>query len=152
MKVNMMNNNITVSSRPTLGFYVSMFGTVLILLWLGVFKFTSIEAEAIKPLVGNHPLTAWMYKIFSVRMVSNFIGAFELTVAILILIGLKIKIAGKIAALGLIVIFTMTISYLMTTPNIWQIKDHILVTNFSLIKDIMYLGFGLSLLQYSNTK
>jgi uncharacterized membrane protein YkgB len=39
------------------GYYISLFGAALILLWIGIFKFTPTEAAAIKPLVENHFLT-----------------------------------------------------------------------------------------------
>lgn len=145
-----MSNLKTMKSKVPFGFYISMFGTVLILLWLGIFKFTPTEAEAIKPLVINHPFTSWMYNVFSVQTISNMIGVFEIIVAILIIIGLKNKRIAKLASIGLIVIFLMTLSYLITTPDTWKTVDGILITKFSLIKDIMYLGFGITLFQYSN--
>ncbi|UZJ64504.1 DUF417 family protein [Sphingobacterium sp. KU25419] len=33
------------------GYYISLFGSFLILLWVGIFKFTPTEAQAIKPLI-----------------------------------------------------------------------------------------------------
>ena len=141
-----------------LGFYVSLFGTVLILLWLGPAKFTEFEAIAIQKLVANHPLTFWMYDVFSVQMVSNLIGIFELVVAVLLIAGLKNANIAKLAAIGLIIMFGMTLSYLITTPGIFRLVDgkpfidKFLVTDFFIIKDIMYLGFGITLLQYANKK
>lgn len=131
------------------GFYVSLTGTVLILIWLGIFKFTPTEAEAIKPLVSNHPATGWLYKVLSTQMISNLVGVFEITVAILILIGLKYKQVARVAGIGVIVIFLMTISYLFTTPGSWNIVDHVPTTQFFILKDIMYLGFGISYYQYA---
>lgn len=144
--------NKYISSEKKLGFYISLTGTVLILLWVGGFKFTPTEAAAIKPLVLNHPLTSWMYKVMSTQLISNIIGTFEITVAILILVGLKFRIVAKIASIGLIAIFLMTLSYLITTPHVWKFVDGFLVTKFSLIKDIMYLGFGVTLFQKSSIK
>ena len=40
-----------------LGFYMTLFGTALALLWIGIFKFTNVEAAAIRPLIENHPLS-----------------------------------------------------------------------------------------------
>jgi len=139
------------NTKKNLGFYISLFGTVLILLWVGYFKFTQTEAEAIKPLVINHPLTSWMYSIMSTQLVSNLIGIFEIITAILLLVGLKYKIIAKIASIALIVIFLMTISYLFTTPGTWKTVDGVLISNFFILKDIMYLGFGVTYLQYSNS-
>ena len=87
----------------------------------------------------------------STQVVSNFIGIFEITTAILILVGLKYKIIAKIASLAVIVMFLMTISYLFTTPGTWKHVDGVPITNFFMLKDIMYLGFGVTFFQYSNS-
>ncbi|MCI0921697.1 DUF417 family protein [Sphingobacterium rhinopitheci] len=142
---------MTMNNKQNLGFYISLTGTVLILLWVGYYKFTPTEAAAIQPLVSNHPLTYWMYNIMSTQVVSNFIGIFEITTAILILVGLKYKIIAKIASLAVIVMFLMTISYLFTTPGTWKHVDGVPITNFFMLKDIMYLGFGVTFFQYSNS-
>jgi len=46
------------------------YGLAAILLYLGAFKFTDVEAEAIRPLIANSPLTAWLYGVASVQSVS----------------------------------------------------------------------------------
>lgn len=142
----------TTINKPnkSLGFFVSLFGTVLILIWLGIFKFTPTEAAAIKPLVSNHPLTFWMYDVLSTQAISNLVGIFEIIVALLIIIGIFKKPIAKFAGIGLIIIFSMTLSYLFTTPNVWKIVDHVPVTDFFILKDIMYLGFGITLYQLAN--
>lgn len=145
-----MSNISTLKGKENFGFYISLTGTVLILLWVGLFKFTPTEAEAIKPLVSNHPLTSWMYKTMSTQSVSYFVGIFEIITAILILVGLKYRLIAKISALGLIIIFVMTISYLFTTPNTWREIDKFPITDFFILKDIMYLGFGVTYFQYAN--
>ncbi len=147
-----MDNYNTLNTKKDIGFYISLFGTVLILLWVGLFKFTPSEAEAIQPLVSNHPLTFWMYNIMSAQVVSNCIGVFEITVAVLILLGLKYKLIAKIGAIGIITIFLMTLSYLFTTPGTFKIVDNIPITDFFILKDIMYLGFGFSFFRYANNK
>lgn len=139
------------SNKQDFGFYISLAGTVLILLWVGIYKFTPTEAAAIQPLVSNHPLTSWMYGLMSTQMISNLIGISEITLAALILIGLKYKKIAKIASVGLIGVFLMTISYLFTTPGSWHTVDGIPVTDFFILKDIMYLGFGFSFYHYSNS-
>lgn len=140
----------TSNKNPNYGFYISLFGTVVILLWVGLFKFTPTEAEAIKPLMINHPLTYWMYDVISTQMVSNIIGISEVLIALLIILGLKNKNIAKVAAIGVIVIFLMTISFLFTTPNMWRSVDNFRTTDFFILKDIMYLGFGVSYFQYAN--
>ena len=142
----------------TLGFYVSLFGTVIILLWVGLFKFTATEAKAITDLISNHPLSFWMYDVFSIQTVSNIVGTSEIIIALLILVGLKDVRVAKIAAIGLIIIFLTTLSFLFTTPGTFHSINgepfitKFPVTNFFILKDIMYLGFGITLLQYANKK
>lgn len=128
------------------GYYISLFGTVIILLWIGIFKFTPTEANAIKPLIENHPLSFWMYNVFSVQTVSSIVGITELIVATLVLLTLKFDKLKMFAGIGICVIFLMTLSYLFTTPGTWRIVDGVPVTDFFILKDIMYLGFGVTLI------
>lgn len=125
-----------------IGFYVSYLGTFLILLWIGIFKFTPIEAEAIRPLVENHPLMSWMYSCFSAQTVSGIIGTVEIITALLLLLGLKWETIRMVGGLFVIVTFLITISFLFTTPGVWKIVDGVPVTDFFVLKDLVMLGFG----------
>lgn len=129
---------------PKVGYYISMFGTAIILLWLGLYKFTPHEAKAIAPLISSHPLTFWAYDVFSIQQVSNFVGSFELIVVALMIIGLKFKKVNLLAGLGLLAIFLMTVSYIFTAPHAFNVVDGIFIPNFNRIKDIMYLGFAVT--------
>ncbi|WP_312299867.1 DUF417 family protein [Chryseobacterium sp.] len=130
-----------------IGYYISLFGAALILLWIGIFKFTPTEAAAIKPLVENHFLTFFVYKIMSVQAVSNLIGAIEIIIALLLIFSAKFAVLKKYAGIGMIVTFLVTLSYLFTTPGIWKIVDGVPVTDFFILKDLMLLGFGLMIVQ-----
>lgn len=130
-----------------IGYYISLFGAALILLWIGIFKFTPIEAAAIKPLVENHFLTFFVYKIISVQTVSNLIGAIEIIIALLLIFSAKFAVLKKYAGIGMIVTFLVTLSYLFTTPGIWKIVDGVPVTDFFILKDLMLLGFGFMIVQ-----
>lgn len=70
-----MNKSIDqmIKSLKKIGFYASYLSTSLILLWIGIFKFTPTEAEAICSLVENHPFMPWMYDFFSEKTVSGVI-------------------------------------------------------------------------------
>ncbi len=133
-----------------IGYYLSLFSTSLILLWIGAFKFTTTEANAIKPLVENHFLTFFVYDIVSIQAVSNAIGVIEIIIALLLLFSVKFASLRTYAALGMIVIFLTTLSYLVTTPGIWKIVDGVPVTDFFILKDLMFLGFGLMILNEKN--
>lgn len=129
------------------GYYISLFGTALILLWIGIFKFTPTEAAGIKNLVENHFLTFYVYDIMSVQAVSNAIGAIEIIIALLLIFSAKFAFLRRYAAIGMIVTFLTTLSYLFTTPGIWKVVDGIPVTDFFILKDLMFLGFALMILQ-----
>ncbi|MDQ1858694.1 MULTISPECIES: DUF417 family protein [unclassified Chryseobacterium] len=130
-----------------IGYYISLFGAALILLWIGIFKFTPTEAAAIKPLVENHFLTFFVYKIISVQAVSNLIGVIEIIIALLLIFSAKFAVLKKYAGIGMIVTFLVTLSYLFTTPGIWKIVDGVPVTDFFILKDLMLLGFGFMIVQ-----
>jgi len=146
-----MKSSLSSNTKCSLGYYVSFLGTVLILLWVGAFKFTPTEAEAIVPLIKHHPLSFWLYDVLSVQAVSNIVGSVELAVAVTLLLTLKYNFLKKYAGIGLCTIFLVTISYLFTTPGTWRMVDGFPVTDFFILKDIMYLGFGITLLE-SNKK
>ncbi|MGU3373870.1 DUF417 family protein [Chryseobacterium sp. M5A1_1a] len=141
--------NTTGNNQSTynLGYYISLFGAALILLWIGIFKFTPTEAAAIKPLVENHFLTFFVYKIVSVQAVSNLIGVIEIIIALLLIFSAKFAVLKKYAGIGMIITFLVTLSYLFTTPGMWKIVDGVPVTDFFILKDLMLLGFGLMVFQ-----
>jgi uncharacterized membrane protein YkgB len=128
------------------GFYTALYGTVLILLWIGIFKFTPTEAKAIVSLVENSPFMFWLYKITSVQGASNFIGFFEIVTALLLA---AFPINKKLAFVGGIlntVIFLSTLSFMFSTPNSFRVIDGILVPDAFILKDLAFLGVGLMII------
>jgi uncharacterized membrane protein YkgB len=65
------------SQLEAIGILVSRYGVVVVLLLIGVLKFTPGEAAAIQPLVEHSPLMSWMYNLLGVQGVSNVIGVIE---------------------------------------------------------------------------
>jgi uncharacterized membrane protein YkgB len=47
------------------GAVVSRYGLVVILLLIGILKFTPAEADGIQPLVAHSPFMSWMYLVLS---------------------------------------------------------------------------------------
>lgn len=86
-----------------IGYYISLFGAALIMLGIGIFKFTPTEAEGIKHLVENHFLTFFVYDIVSVQTVSDAIGTIEIIIALLLVFSVKFASLRKYAAIGMIV-------------------------------------------------
>lgn len=122
---------------------LGVLGTVIILIWVGLFKFTAVEAGAIKGLVENHFVMSWMYKVMSVQQVSNFIGIFEVLTGIGLFISLFFKRIGFYAGFASAVIFVTTLSFLITTPGVFKTVEGFPVTDFFILKDIPYLAISL---------
>jgi hypothetical protein len=125
-----------------IGYYTGLIGIFIILVWIGLFKFTYAEAKAIEPLVANHFLLSWSYHFLSVQAVSDLIGCAEIGVAIAFVLGSFSLINKKIALIGNSVIFFITLSFLFTTPHRWHSVEGIPVTDFFILKDIVLLSFG----------
>jgi uncharacterized membrane protein YkgB len=123
-----------------IGFTIAVIGTVITLLWIGIFKFTPTEAKDIQDVVKHSPLMSWLNSIFSVQGVSNFVGIFEIITAILLLLQLFWKRLSLMAGLFGSIIFLITISFLFTTPGMFTTVDGLIVANGFILKDIALLG------------
>lgn len=122
---------------------LGVIGTVIILIWVGLFKFTAVEAGAIKGLVENHFAMGWMYKVMTVQQVSDCIGIFEVVTGIGLLFSLFFKKIGFYAGLASAIIFVTTLSFLITTPGVFKSVEGFPVTDFFILKDIPYLAISL---------
>ncbi|PAM92246.1 hypothetical protein B4N84_25925 [Flavobacterium sp. IR1] len=126
-----------------IAYKLGVLGTVIILIWVGLFKFTATEAGAIKDLVENHFAMSWMYKVMSLQMVSNVIGFSEIIIGIGLFASLFYNKIGLYAGLGSAVIFATTLSFLFTTPGVFKSVEGFPVTDFFILKDIPYLAISL---------
>ena len=130
-------------SLENIGATVVRYGLVVILLWIGGVKFTAYEAEGIKGLIENSPLMSWAYGVFSVRSYAAIIGSSEIIFGILISIR---PFAPKLSAAGsggAILMFLTTLSFMLTTPGVWQTGYGFPFLGSSgqfLIKDLVLLG------------
>jgi reactive chlorine resistance protein C len=125
------------------GITISRYGLVLVLLLIGLLKFTAAEAAGIQPLIAHSPLMSWMYAILGVRGVSNLIGTIEITVALLVVLRPLSAVASFVGSLGCIVTFLLTTSFLLSTPGAveWSYGLPILRdAGQFLIKDVVLLG------------
>lgn len=136
----------------SLGYFIAVLGVAIVLLWIGIFKFTLTEAKAIEPLVKNSFLMSWLYGITSVRGVSNIIGSIEIITAVCILLHFFWKKAGVIGGVLAAITFLLTLSFLFTTPGVFKTVDGVLITDFFILKDIMALGVSLMVIGKSIKK
>ncbi|MCC8408245.1 YkgB family protein [Mucilaginibacter sp. UR6-1] len=128
------------------GYTLGVISTIIVLLWIGIFKFTPSEAAAIKGYVSNSFLMSWLYKVTSQQGVSNIIGTYEIITAILLIASFVSKKAGLIAGYLTASIFLGTLSFLFTTPGVWKISDAVPVTDFFVVKDLAFLAVGLQVI------
>lgn len=116
------------------------YGIVALLLLWGAMKFTSLEAEGIRPLVEHSPFLSWTYALFGVRGGSDVIGVVELSAAVLICTR---RWRPALAAVGSLIAastFLLTLSFLITTPGIWDPSNPF---GGFIMKDIILLGAAL---------
>lgn len=126
--------------------FLLRYGLVVLIAWIGAFKFTPTEASAIEPLLANSPLLSWLLAVAGVQGASNIIGSSEIVIAILLAIrsvAPRLSLAGSVAAVGM---FLTTLSFLVTTPNSWAVVDGFLIPaggGFFILKDLVLLGAAL---------
>ncbi|MFH6991751.1 DUF417 family protein [Flavobacterium sp. FlaQc-48] len=133
-----------------IAYRIGVLGTVIILIWIGLFKFTAVEANAIKDLVENHCAMGWMYKVMSVQTVSNIIGTFEVITGVGLLLSFFYKKVGMYASVASGIIFVTTLSFLITTPKVFRMVENFPVTDFFILKDIPFLA--ISVMVYAKTR
>jgi len=103
-----------------LGEKVIRYGLVIILLWVGALKFTAYEAEGIQGLVANSPLMSWGYGVMSLRSFAGLIGTIEIVLGLLIATRPFAPKVSAIGSLGAIIMFLITLTFVFTTPGVWQ--------------------------------
>jgi reactive chlorine resistance protein C len=125
---------------------VSRYGLVVVLLLIGVLKFTAGETAGIQPLVAHSPLMSWMYAVLSVQATSNLIGAVEIATAVLIALRPIAPRATFFGSLAAVITFLLTLSFLFSTPGAAELKYGFPFLGGAgqfLIKDLVLLGASL---------
>lgn len=125
---------------------LALIGTILPLLLIGGLKFTQIEIEALKPLIGGTPWLAWLYPVFGEAGASYFLGIVEITAAALLVASpwspRAAVCGGAMAALT----FLVTSSILVALP-VWEAKaggfPALNILGQFLLKDVALLGIAL---------
>ena len=125
------------------GIVISCCGLVVILLLIGLLKFTPEEAAGIQPLVAHSPLMSWMYGLLSEQRVSNVIGAIEIATAALMALRAFSPKASFVSSSAAVITFLLTVSFLFSTPGTAHFKHGFPVLGDAgqfLIKDLVLLG------------
>ena len=132
-----------------LGRGIALAGVVLPLLLIGGLKFTAVEIEGLKPLIGGTPWLAWMYPVFGEAGASYFLGVFEIVTALLLVASPWSARAAVVGGALATFIFLVTCSIMVALP-IWEPKaggfPALGFLGQFLIKDIALLGISLVVL------
>ncbi len=126
-----------------LGRYLVRYTLALVLVWMGLMKFTGFEAAAIEPMVANSPFLFWLYDILTIQGVSNLIGVIEIATAVLLATRPWSAGAGVIGGALAVATFITTLAMIFTLPS-WEPNLGFPVLSVMpgqfLIKDVLFLG------------
>jgi uncharacterized membrane protein YkgB len=129
-----------IATIGVIGLRILRYGLVLLLLMWGGAKFTPAEATGIQTLVVHSPFLSWMYPLFGVQGTSSVFGVIEIAVAIVIAARHWFPRASGYASLASSGMFLMTLSFLVTTPDVFAPSSP---WGGFLMKDLILLGVAL---------
>ncbi len=125
---------------------LARYGLVVVVLWIGLMKFTAYEAEGIHPFVADSPLLSWVSGPLSDRAFSAVLGGVEVAIALLIAARPFAPRASALGSLLAVGMFLTTLSFLITTRGVW-VPDlgfpALAIPGQFLIKDLALLGISL---------
>jgi reactive chlorine resistance protein C len=119
-----------------IGAFVLRYSLVFFLMFFGALKWTSAEAKGIEPMVSHSPFVFWLYPAFGLQGGSEVIGVVELIIALLIVVRRWAPRASAIGSTAAVGMFLVTLSFLVTTPNVGESAGF-------LLKDLTLFGAAL---------
>jgi uncharacterized membrane protein YkgB len=111
---------------------VLRYGLVLLLVGIGLLKFTEAEALAIQSWVAHSPFLGWLYSVTTIQMASNLIGIVEITLGSLLAVSRWWPRLSAVGSIGASVTFLITLSFLFTTPDLSPDAQGFLMKDFML--------------------
>jgi uncharacterized membrane protein YkgB len=138
----------TAAAIARAGRMVALAGVVLPLLLIGGMKFTQVEIEALKPLIGGTPWLAWMYPVLGEAGASYLLGVVEIVAALLLIACPWSARAGMAGGALAALIFLVTCSIMVALP-VWEPTlgfPALGPLGQFLIKDVALLGIALVVL------
>ncbi len=114
--------------------------------WIGALKFEDYEVANIRPLVSSSPLFAPVLKQLGEKKTAKVVGMTEIALGSLIAAKPLSPRASVFGGLGAVGMFATTLSFLFTTPGVWQ-EGHgapkLSMVGQFLVKDCVFLGASL---------
>jgi reactive chlorine resistance protein C len=128
------------------GRFVGLLGVVLVLLLIGGLKFTQVEIDGLKPIIGSTPWLAWMYPAFGEAETSYLLGVIELATALFLMLSPWSARADLVGGALASLTFFVTTTIIFAAP-IWETASGgfpwINELGQFLIKDVALLGVAL---------
>lgn len=141
---------MTSSAIERMGRIVALAGIVLPLLLIGGMKFTPVEIEALKPLIGGTPWLSWLYPVFGEAGASYALGVVEIAAALLLMATPWSPRAGLLGGGLAAATFFVTSTLLLAPLPVWDARaggfPALGPLGQFLIKDIALLGVSLVVL------
>ena len=103
-----------------LGASILRYSLIIILLWIGMFKFIAYGAEGKKLFVSNSSSLSWVYSLVSVLAFALVLGVIEILLGILIAIRIVSPKASAIDCIGSMIMFLINLSFILSRSGIWQ--------------------------------
>lgn len=132
------------ASTHTVGIHLIRVAILIIFVWIGGLKFWNYEAEGIVPFVANSPFMSFFYtkstpeyKKYKLKegafdeakhqwhqenntyVFSRGLGILIMTIGILVFLGIFFPKIGLVGSLLAIIMTMGTLSFLVTTPEVW---------------------------------
>lgn len=130
-----------------LGEFIFRYGLALVFVWIGLLKFTLYQANNIAALVQHSPLFTWLYARLSVQDISNMVGVIEIAIGVMLAMRSFWPSLSAIGSVGAVITFVVTLSFMLTTPGIWQAGYGFpalsALPGQFLLKDLVLLGVSL---------
>jgi uncharacterized membrane protein YkgB len=98
-----------------IGRWVSRYGLVVVLAWIGFGKYVKFDARV---LIEHSPLMSWILHVFSFTTVARGLGTMEIVAALLIAVRPVWPRASAVGSLLAVFLFVGTLSFLLTTPGV----------------------------------
>ena len=137
-------NKLKIEMFNKLGLIITRYGLAIVLIWIGLLKFTTYEAEGIRPLAEHSPFFSWMFGFLSTQEFSNMLGVIEISTGLLIALRSISPMASALGSIGGIVTFVITLTFMLSTPGVIQ-NGHSFpfisaIPGQFLVKDLVLLG------------
>jgi uncharacterized membrane protein YkgB len=115
------------------GQIVLRYSVVLFFLGFGIAKFTAPEAAAIHPLLVHSLFLFWLPALFDQQIASDIIGVIEIALALLMGSRPLSPRLSAIGSYGVAASLLVTLSFLVTTPNLDPALGSFIIKDVTLI-------------------